>query len=236
MIRLYLPYPLKQNEPIQLNNEQYHYLCHVMRLTPSDKFLCFNGTDGEWETQIEPSGKKQWHAIPKKQTRPQNSVPFCALCPALIKKDNFDLILQKATELNVSDIYPLKLAHSVVTSLNMNRAQTILKEAAEQSERLTLPTLHPVSSLKEFLQQIPKDVELYYLSERDSTTVKPVSKEKAAFIIGPEGGFTKEELEILAKQKNAQAIHFPETILRAETAAIAAISCWQLGSFAPIKK
>jgi len=236
MIRLYLSSPLRLNEPVLLSVEQYHYLCHVMRLKTTDSLLCFNGTDGEWEMCIQETGKKQWHVIPKKQTRKQNSVPFCALCPALIKKDNFDWILQKATELNVSDIYPLKLAHSVLSALNMQRAESILIEAAEQSERLTVPHLHPVMDLKTFLQQIPEDADLYYLSEREATVSKTTLSKQVAFIIGPEGGFAPEELHLLSAQKRAHMVHFPATILRAETAAIAILSCWQLSRFTPQKK
>lgn len=235
MIRLYLSCPIQSATSVDLNQEQYHYLCHVMRLKPSDKLLCFNGIDGEWEAIITESGKKKWHILPQKQTRKQNTTPFCALCPALIKKDNFDLVLQKATELNVSDIYPLKLEHSVVSTLNMSRAQSILIEAAEQSERLSLPRLHPVMNLKDFLKILPSDVNLYYLSEREESTAPTTTSKKPAFVVGPEGGFTNEELKLLA-HANALKLHFPETILRAETASIAAIACWQLGQFIPHKK
>ena len=235
MIRLYLSSSIQSSTPITLNEEQYHYLCHVMRLKPSDKLLCFNGSDGEWEAIITDTGKKKWNIVPQKQTRKQDATQFCALCPALIKKDNFDLVLQKATELNVSDIYPLKLERSVVSSLNTKRAESILIEAAEQSERLTLPRLHPVMNLKDFLKNLPKDVDLYYLSEREETSSHVPNCKKPAFVVGPEGGFTNTELNLLSQSK-AHMIHFPETILRAETASIATISCWQLGRFIPHKK
>jgi len=235
MIRLYLTSIIQPKIIIPLDTNQYHYLCHVMRLKPSDKLLCFNGIDGEWEAIISESGKKKWNLIPQKQTKKQNTSSFCALCPALIKKDNFDLVLQKATELNVSDIYPLKLEHCVVSTLNKDRAKAILIEAAEQSERLDLPRLHPPMTLKEFLTTIPKDVDLCYLSERENSPISCPRCKKPAFIIGPEGGFTKTELTLLSQQK-AHLIHFPDTILRAETASIATISCWQLGQFIPHKK
>ncbi|MBP5343473.1 MAG: 16S rRNA (uracil(1498)-N(3))-methyltransferase [Alphaproteobacteria bacterium] len=226
---------MTKNNSIPLNEEQYHYLYHVMRLKPDDKLLCFNGVDGEWEASIDAQGKKKWYVIPQKQTRFQNVTPFCALCPALIKKDNFDLVLQKATELNVSDIYPLKLDRSVVATLNMKRAESILIEASEQCERLDLPRLHPVMNLKDFLKNLPKDVTLFYLSERENNVSQTISCQKPAFVVGPEGGFTPEELTILSQHK-AYMIHFPETILRAETASIATISCWQFGQFIPNKK
>ena len=194
MIRLYLSYPIHANKPIALTEEQYHYLHHVMRLSSFDKILCFNGSDGEWEAILTECGKKKWNAIPQKHTRKQNKAPFCALCPALIKKDNFDLVLQKATELNVSDIYPLKLERCVIPTLNMKRAESILIEAAEQSERLSLPHLHPVMSLSDFLKNLPKDSDLYCLYERaPDASVKTIGK-KPLFVVGPEGGFTAEEL------------------------------------------
>ena len=180
--------------------------------------------------------KKSFFFDPQQQLRPQNKPDFCALCPALIKKDNFDWVLQKATELNVTDIYPFRAEHSVVSTLNMERATTILSEAAEQSERLTLPELHPVLTLPELIKQLPSTSQICYLSERGNNSGDLNKITQPVFIVGPEGGFTKNELQLLSQQKNAISIHFPDTILRAETACIAAISCWQLGSYIPCKK
>ena len=235
MIRLFVASPLKAQKTFALSDKQAHYLLHVMRCKVNDVIACFNGQDGEWSGSLVSLSKKEWGITPSKQIHSQSSPDFCALCPALIKKDNFDLVLQKATELNVTDIYPLKLEHSVVSTLNMERAQTILIEAAEQCERLTVPTLHEVMDLQHLVKALPKDTDICYLSERGQNVIKTTVK-KPAFVIGPEGGFTPKELAFLADQENASSIHFPDTILRAETASLAALSCWQFGSSAPYKK
>lgn len=235
MIRLFVSESLFLQAHVSLSDKQSHYLLHVMRCKKDDSIVCFNGLDGEWLTTLTPYSSKKWGLVVQKHLRTQTSLDFCALCPALIKKDNFDLVLQKATELNVTDIYPLKLEHSVVTSLNKDRVQSILIEAAEQSERLSVPILHDVMDLKTLLSDLPKDIDVCYLSER-GTGLSSFSVKKPAFIVGPEGGFTQKELSILSQHSHCYPVHFPNTILRAETASISALACWQLGAFSPCKK
>lgn len=236
MIRLFITHPLAAKKTVPLTDKQAHYLMHVMRCRDGQEIVCFNGTDGEWIGPIHQVNKKSFGFDPQKQLRPQSKPAFCALCPALIKKDNFDLVLQKATELNVTDIYPVKTDRSVLSTLNVERANAILAEAAEQSERLAVPTLHPVYTLSELLKKLPPSVQICYLSERGNNSGDLDKITQPAFIVGPEGGFTENELQLLAQQKGALSIHFPDTILRAETASVAALSCWQLGSYIPCKK
>ena len=236
MIRLFTTHPLISKKIVPLTDKQTHYLLHVMRCRDGQEMVCFNGVDGEWSGFLRQEKKKSFVFDPQKQLRPQNKPTFCALCPALIKKDNFDWVLQKATELNVTDIYPFRSERSVVSTLNMERATAILSEAAEQSERLTLPNLHSVCTLPELIEQLPSSVQICYLSERGNNLGDIKKLTQPAFIVGPEGGFTEKELQLLAQHSGAISVNFPETILRAETASIAAISCWQLGSYIPCKK
>ena len=235
MIRLFINHPLSCNAKCSLDDKASHYLVHVMRCKIGDAVLCFNGQDGEWQAELEISGKKQTSLVVKKQTRPQQNQPFCALCPALIKKDNIDLVLQKATELGVTDIYPLITDHTVHPHFNLAHANLIVQEAAEQCERLTLPTIHSPVKLNEISKILPDDCLYCYLSERKNTTMSLPLDGKIAFFVGPEGGWSKKELLFFNKHQFLP-IHFDVGILRAETASIAILSCWQIGRKLYMKK
>ena len=154
MIRLFVSNSLTPNKAFSLDEKALHYLLHVMRLKQDDQILCFNGQVGEWCARLDIRSKKSVSVIPQKQIRLQKTPEFLAICPALIKKDNFDFVLQKATEIGVTDIYPLITDHTVHAHFNKMHADLIVQEAAEQSERLTLPTIHePIQ-----LQQIKKNI------------------------------------------------------------------------------
>lgn len=227
MIRLFVTNKLKTQNPIPLDEKAQHYLCHVMRLHSNDELLCFNGEDGEWLAHLDIQDKKHAHLCPEKQIRPQDNPEFLALCPALIKKDNFDLVLQKATELGVTDIYPLLTEHTAHPHFNQSHAELIVREAAEQSERLTVPRIHVPLKLNQLQKTLPKECTICHLAERiQQANVIPDSG-KIAFVVGPEGGWSEDETIFL--QKNFIGIHFDIGILRAETASLAILSCWQLG-------
>ena len=143
-----------------------------------------------------------------------------------IKKENFDWVLEKATELGVTDIYPLLTDRTVVSKLNLERAQTIVREASEQCERLNIPTIHTPLKLKDLFKTLPQDIQPVCLSERGITSSPLNEKEHYAFCVGPEGGWTPEELSLFEKNK-ALFWHLGTTILRAETASISALACCQ---------
>ena len=226
MIRLYVNSALISGQSVILPDSQVHYLLHVMRQKEGDSVLLFNGKDGEWLASIQSLNKKQGLVIPQKQARIQSVPSPVFLCPALIKKEPMDWVLQKATELGISDIYPLLTERTVVSKLNMERSQSLLIEAAEQSERLTIPTLHQPQKLPDFLKNLPAEVHPVCLSERGETALQPASDQTAALCIGPEGGWTQAELTLFEK-KQASFWHLGDTILRAETAAVAAVACYR---------
>jgi len=235
MIRLFIAQPLSKTTQILLNDKQNHYLLHVMRCKAGDEILCFNGQDGEWLCLLQMKTKKQICPTVTKQIRPQTNQHFCALCPALIKKDNMDFVLQKATELGVTDIYPLITDRTVHPHFNQEHARLIVQEASEQCERLTIPIIHPPVSLTQVHKLLPKSCICYYLAERAHDTQGLPAQGNLAFFVGPEGGWSLEEISFFEKN-TYHPLHFSIGILRAETACIAILACWQIGREICIKK
>ena len=228
MVRLFVSDALVSNHLILLTDRDVHYVLHVMRQKVGDEILCCNGTDGEWRCRLQQKNKKEYFVIPQQQLRPQQDPPFLALCPALIKKDNFDFVLQKATELGVTDIYPLLTEYTAHPHFNAEHAALVVKEAAEQSERLTLPQIHQPLKLPQLQKKLPQNCCCYYLEERKQESNIIYPDKMAAFLVGPEGGWSPSEKEFLVQQPQYYGLHFETGILRAETASRAILSCWQL--------
>ena len=222
MIRLFTPYPLKQNSVVPMTQKQVHYLFHVMRQKSGETVLLFNGKEGEWQAVIDTLDKKNGSFIPTYQTRLQDETQGDILAVALIKKDCFDFVLQKATELGVKEIIPLITARTVVKQLNAERAQAILTEAAEQCERLDVPILHEVQTLQAFLKNTSQPI--VYLSERGTTSAGMSLGKKMCFAIGPEGGWHPDEIKLFQTYSNVSALNLGRLILRAETAAVSVLA------------
>ena len=226
MIRLCVHAPLGDKKDVDLTENQIHYLLHVMRQKEGDYLSLFNGTDGEWQGIIRVLNKKQGVVEAVQQTRPQQEEPRLILCPAMIKKENMDLVFQKATELGVSEIFPLITERSVVPKLNLERAQNIVTEAAEQCERMSVPIVHQPTKLVDLWGALPKGVQVVCSAERGKNIGAIKGNLVPALCIGPEGGWTEKELALFERQE-ACFWHFGHTILRAETAAIVALACFQ---------
>lgn len=226
MIRLFTKALLGAKQAVELSDDQVHYLLHVMRQKEGDRLSLFNGLDGEWLGVIETLNKKQGIVRLEQLNRPQEAEPSIILCPAIIKKENMDLVLQKATELGASEIFPLLTERTVVPKLNLVRAQNIVTEAAEQCERLTVPTVHEPVKLVDLWRTLPQKVRVVCLAERGQTTQSDKGESVPALCVGPEGGWTEKELALFEKNK-ADFWHFGHAILRAETASIVALACFQ---------
>lgn len=231
MIRLFVQDSLKDAATICVPEKQAHYLRHVMRLQAGEKILVFNGVDGEWCASLLYRGKKETLLMVEKQVRAQIDLKPCVLAFALIKKENTALVLQKATELGVTEIYPMITQRSVVRSLNIDRAKAIIHEAAEQCERLDVPRLHEVMPLNAFLTSLPPEITPVHLAERREAACSLSPDIFPVFIVGPEGGFTPEENRLIAQTPRIKTLHLGQTILRAETASIAVLSAWQFRLF-----
>lgn len=231
MIRLFVSAPLSECRPFSLDEKQSHYLMHVMRCRVDDKVVLFNGKDGEWMAVLQEVSKKGVVVVPTELLRPQTSDKPIILCPALIKKENFDFVLQKATELGVTEIRPVLTQRTVVRQLNQLRAEAIVREAAEQCERLSVPSIFEPVTLSQMISDLPPEVRLVYLSERGVSSASIPSDETVAFVVGPEGGFAPDEIDMFTRRAGSISCHLGQTILRAETASIAILSCYSFHLF-----
>ena len=229
--RLFIDFPLGPDGVAPLSQGQVHYLRNVMRMTPGNAVSLFNGQDGEWLGEIGELGKRAGTVIARSQTRPQTPEPNLWLLFALIKKDRMGFVLEKATELGVSSLRPVITQHTVVHRLKEERLQAAAIEAAEQSERLTIPETRDAVSLEKALEDWPADRRLFVLDETGGgepvAAVMAGHQGPAAILVGPEGGFHKSELEALRQRPYVTFLTLGPRILRADTAALAALTCWQ---------
>lgn len=214
--------------PLELSTQ--HYLTHVLRRKPGDALLLCNGRGGEWQAEIAVTGHRQIVAVCKNLTRAQQIEPDISLFFALIKRDHLDYLIQKATELGVRALHPVITQHSIPHKLNLDRLNSIAREAAEQSERLTLPVIHPPLPLAQALEQRIGGAPCFACLENGAA--EPImsqlaSQRPSALLIGPEGGFSAAEMIFIQNHANMIPVHLGPRILRADTAALAALSCWQ---------
>jgi len=233
--RIFVPDALAQSSLISASGNQAHYLLNVLRLQDGEVIRVFNGRDGEFRGTITAKGKRGCEIQIHEQIRTQSTEPDLWLCCAPIKKANFDYAVEKATELGVSEIQPILTSRTQIREINADRIYGICREAAEQSERLSVPAIGLPVSLADLTDVFPKDRALIVCAEwgeampiHEALHTAALQKfSKAAIVTGPEGGFASEELEILRKASNAFFVRLGSRILRADTAAIAALTCWQ---------
>lgn len=218
---------------VGLTGGQAHHLRNVLRRRPGDPVLVFNGRDGEWLARLEGLDKRGGGARLDRQTRPQPPAatgPW--LCFAPVKRGPLDLIAAKATELGCTRLVPVTLRYTDIGRLNTGRLALQTIEAAEQCGRLTVPAVAEPMALSQMLADWPAERALLVCAERGpaeplSAVAAALAGRPAALMIGPEGGFSPEELDDLGKLAFAHLCHLGPRILRAETAVIAALACWQ---------
>lgn len=228
-IRLYITEPLTIGRHITLADNQAHYLVNVMRVSVGDHISLFNGQDGQWRAEVETIHKKHITLQPREQTRPQSASPDIWLAFAPIKNKS-ELVVEKATELGATKLLPVVTRHAVVRSVNIEKLTAHAIEASEQCERLDVPTLETHKDLSYLLGNWPKDRLLLYGDESGDgaplpSLLKELPVQKLALLIGPEGGFASEEFEMLRTCDFAKGFGMGPRILRADTAAVAALSC-----------
>lgn len=231
--RLYVEEALGSSLSVSFTEDQCHYLLNVLRYKEGDTVCLFNGRDGEWRATLQVVSKKRVAATCEEKLREQSHLPSLWLAFSPLKKHRQDMLIEKTTEVGVTHLVPVTLRYTNMTSFNMDKVQAQVIEAAEQSERLSVPTIQPLRKLEALLKEWPKDRILYVALERLSdqrflTDVLEPTKE-AGFLIGPEGGFAPEEVALL---KGCPFVHFfslGSLILRAETAAVLSVGvCNQL--------
>lgn len=219
--RLYIEAPLASGAELPGTQAHAHYLGTVMRRAAGDTVRLFNGTDGEWAARIAAVRRDRITFTAETQLRPQQPEPDIWLAFALLKRDETDLLVQQATQLGVSALLPLFTERTNTARINADRLRAITIEAAEQCERLTVPSLHAPQSLAALLAGWPRERPLAAALERAEA---PPPRGQTALLVGPEGGFSPGELDALRAAPFIQAVSLGPRILRAETAAIAGLA------------
>ncbi len=227
--RLFVDETLSLGQAITLEGNQAHYLSRVMRAGEGDAVILCDNRTGEWASRVTDTGKRAITVELVQQLRSREQVPDLTLCAALLKKPNFDLVMEKATELGIRALQPIITRRCVADRINLNRATTIVTEAAEQCARTALPELSEPLKLDALLRGWPEGRTLFFADEMGgppAAAVFSAHRGPAAIIIGPEGGFDEAERAAIRALPQAKAISLGPRILRGETAAIAAISIW----------
>ncbi len=231
-IRIYINAQLQENEAVCCDEKQSHYLVNVMRLSCQDEVFVFNGTDGEYQTVVESAGKKSCRLRVMRKVHDFSQGPDVWLMFAPLKKDQTDFAVTKAVELGAARIIPVLTEYTNHANVHSERLQSLIIEAAEQSRRQDVPILAECQTLEQILSAWPAGRKLIYLDETGCgarpATMQSGGEAPAAVLIGPEGGFSQKELEILRNQPYSYGVSLGTRILRAETAAVAALACWQM--------
>jgi 16S rRNA (uracil1498-N3)-methyltransferase len=236
--RLFLDAALAADAVVPLTGERVHYLRNVLRRASGDRVGLFNGRDGEWTARIDRLGKAEGTAVVERQIRPQTPEPDLWLVFAPIKKARIDFVAEKATELGVSALWPVFTRYTSVTRVNTDRSRANAVEAAEQTERLSVPRILQPAKLQAAMAAWPGERRLLVCAE--SGAAQPIAQalEEAArdataaqgawaILVGPEGGFAPAELDALRKVATVTRVGLGPRVLRADTAALAALACWQ---------
>ena len=222
-IRLFYSKSLSLNLTDKLDKSQSHYVSKVMRLKEKEVFSLFN-SNGEWEAKISNITKSMVEFNITKQLRHKENTKDLWLAFSPIKSNYFNFMIQKATELGVTKFLPIIFERTIVRKINKERLEKVIIEAAEQSNRITVPSIEEPQKLKSFLNN---DMDLIFTDLNTTNTkidIKKLTTKPTCVIIGPEGDFSEEEREEILKFSGVQPIKINENILRSETAVISALS------------
>ena len=245
--RLHVEHALEPGAEVKLDKSQAHYLHNVLRLKPGDGVLAFNGRDGEWRATLAGTGRHATLAL-QEQTRPQTAPPDLHYLFAPLKHERLDYMVQKAVEMGVSRLQPVLTHHTQVHRVNLARMRANAIEAAEQCGVLTIPEIaEPVTLARAIAARNPD--RLLVFCDEDAEVKDPVAAladarlapssmlpltmantdapQPLALLIGPEGGFTDDERAALLQQPNIVRLSLGPRILRADTAAVAALALVQ---------
>ena len=229
-IRLFVDHTLGKAQSVPLNKDQAHYIFSVMRKSIGETILIFDGNNGEWEASIEEISKKSGVLLCIKQTKPQIMPPDLWLFFSPLKKVRTDFIVEKATELGVAKIIPVQTEHTNADRIKLTRLSAHAIEAAEQCGGTYIPKIEELQKINEVLENFPPDRRLLFCDEKlqaSEVNLENLKKGKWAILVGPEGGFSEIERNYLKGLKFTFSISLGPRILRADTAAVTAISLWQ---------
>ena len=225
--RLFVRAPLGYGMRVALNAGQANYLGNVLRLKEGAELLVFDGGSGEWLAQVTEAGKRRMTLSVARKTRQPETIPDVWLAFAPVKRTSTDWLVEKATELGAARLIPVITQRTIAERVKLERLEAIAIEAAEQCGRTILPEVPEPLPLTRLLEQRDAQRRLYFADEAGGEPAAKAFKPGAALIlIGPEGGFTDEERAAVRTAQNSVAISLGPRILRAETAALAALSAW----------
>jgi 16S rRNA (uracil1498-N3)-methyltransferase len=231
--RLFVDAPLREGQTVALERDQSNYLGNVLRLTSGDTVLVFNGSDGEWRARI--AGRKRPDSLAiQSRTRPQDRLPDLAYVFAPLKHARLDYMVQKAVEMGASSLQPVLTRFTQVSRVNSERMRANVIEAAEQCGILSLAEVADPVPLERFLEQRASERLLVFCDEA-AEVADPLQALRAGaaptkgvdVLIGPEGGFAEEERTLLLRQPQTLRLALGPRILRADTAAVAALALVQ---------
>jgi 16S rRNA (uracil1498-N3)-methyltransferase len=230
--RLYRTDGLAAGASILLTDSQAHYLRTVLRLEPGATLALFNGRDGEWAARIDGFAKRGGTLTLLERRRPQEPDPDLWLLFAPLKRARTDFLVEKATELGVSHLCPVVTRRTVAERVNLERLRAHAIEAAEQTERLSVPILGEPAPLDHVIARWPAGRRLLLCDESGSAppiaaALQQSRAEAWAVLVGPEGGFAETELDALRKLSFVSPVGLGPRVLRADTAALAALAVLQ---------
>ena len=227
--RLFVADSLVSGATIKLSASQLHHLRHVLRLAPGALLSLFNGRDGAWLARLVALGKTAGQVELLRQLEPQRPEPDLWLLFSPLKRHRLDFLVEKVTELGIARLLPVLTERSVVRRVNEASLREAAREAAEQCERLSVPEVAALQSLGQALDGWPPARRLYICAEsgRAQPLTEALRAGPAAFVTGPEGGFSQRELDAVLSLPFVTPVGLGPRILRAETAAMAAVASWQ---------
>lgn len=223
--RLFVEQTLAQGATLTLEGAPANYLANVLRLGAGAQVKLFDDRSGEWLAEIAGAGRKRVTLSVRRHLRGRESVPDLWLLFAPIKRGRIDWLVEKATELGVARLVPILTRRTIVDRLNLDRLRAHIVEAAEQCERTALTELAEPRKLDSLLAAWPAERALFFADEAGGEPLQPAPG-PAAILIGPEGGFADEERAAIRVLPQARPISLGPRILRADTAALAAVSLW----------
>jgi len=225
--RLFVRQALGEGIVVQLDAAQANYLGNVLRLGMGDQLLLFDGNSGEWLARIAECGKKRGRLTVDCRTREPEKIADVWLAFAPVKRSQTDWLVEKATELGVGRLLPVMTQRTVAERVRLERLQAIAIEAAEQCGRTRLPEIDEPLTLKQFLDRRDPSRTLYFADECGGQgAAKAFKPGPVTILTGPEGGFTEEERAMVRAAPGAVPISLGPRILRAETAALAALATY----------